>query len=100
MVLFLCGYIALATVLAADVNELAGNRRRGTVNGIYNSMQFLGNFAGPTVTGLIWGTSQKAALLTAFCAGVVGAEMAVKLRADFKKENERRGPASHETKNS
>ena len=100
MVLFLCGYIAIATILAADVNELADSQHRGTVNGIYNSMQFLGNFAGPTVTGLIWGTSQKAALLAVFGAGVVGVGMAVKLRADSKKENEGRGPAIHETKDS
>lgn len=77
-VLFFCGYISLAAVIAADINTISDNERRGMVNGIFNSMQFFGNFAGPAVTGLIWGISEKAALAVIVCVGAMGTAISCK----------------------
>ena len=77
-ILFFCGYISLAAVIAAGINTISGNERRGMVNGIFNSMQFFGNFAGPAVTGLIWGISEKAALAVIVCVGAMGTAISCK----------------------
>ena len=71
-ILFLCGYITIATVAATYVNEVMEDSLRGTGNGIFNSFQYIGNFAGALVTGAIWGSSQQAAWLIVIAAGLIG----------------------------
>ena len=71
-VLFLCGYITIATVTAANVNEAVDDNYRGTANGIFNSFQYVGNFAGAAVTGALWGVSEQLAWAVTMGVGVVG----------------------------
>ena len=71
-VLFLCGYVTIATVAATHVNEVVDDSLRGTGNGIFNSFQYIGNFGGALVTGAVWGSSQQAAWLIVIAAGLAG----------------------------
>lgn len=71
-VLFLCGYVTIATVAASHVNEVVEDSLRGTGNGIFNSFQYIGNFGGALATGAVWGSSQLAAWLIVIAAGVAG----------------------------
>ena len=71
-VLFLCGYVTIATVAATHVNEVVDDSLRGTGNGIFNSFQYIGNFGGALVTGAVWGSSQPAAWLIVIAAGISG----------------------------
>lgn len=71
-ILFLCGYITIATVSATRANDVLTSRLRGTGNGIFNSFQYIGNFAGALVTGAVWGTSQTAAWLIVIASGLAG----------------------------
>ncbi len=70
--LFMCGYISIATIVATDVNNIVGDRYRGTANGIFNSFQYVGNFAGALVTGAVWTISQTFAWVLLVCVGVCG----------------------------
>ncbi|MHC6178294.1 MFS transporter [Clostridium sp. JNZ X4-2] len=75
--LFMCGYISIATIVATDVNNIVEDRYRGTANGIFNSFQYVGNFAGALVTGAVWSVSQTLAWILLFCVGIVGLLMIV-----------------------
>lgn len=69
---FMCGYVTLATVVATHANGVLQDSLRGTGNGIFNSFQYIGNFAGALLTGAVWGSSQTAAWLIVICAGAAG----------------------------
>lgn len=69
---FLCGYVTVATVAATRANDVVDDSLRGTGNGIFNSFQYIGNFAGALATGALWGVSQQAAWLVIIAAGVIG----------------------------
>lgn len=71
-VLYLCGYITIATLTATQVNKLLDEELRGTGNGVFNSFQYIGSFAGAIVMGLVWGVSQIAAWMIVIVAGVIG----------------------------
>lgn len=71
-VLFLCGYITIATLTASDVNETVDDSCRGTANGIFNSFQYLGNFAGAAVTGALWGASEPLTWFVTIGVGLAG----------------------------
>ncbi|WP_337955454.1 MFS transporter [Clostridium luticellarii] len=70
--IFMCGYITLATVVAADVNDLVADKYRGTANGIFNSFQYIGNFIGAIVTGWLWGISETLTWLILMAVGIIG----------------------------
>jgi MFS family permease len=70
--IFMCGYITLATVVAADVNDLVADKYRGTANGIFNSFQYIGNFVGAIVTGWLWGISETLTWLILMAVGIIG----------------------------
>lgn len=70
--LFLCGYIAIATIVATHVNQVVQDSLRGTGNGIFNSFQYIGNFAGALAMGAVWGYAQTAAWLIVIAAGLAG----------------------------
>lgn len=88
-VLFLCGYVTIATVAATHVNEVVDDSLRGTGNGIFNSFQYIGNFGGALAMGAVWGLSQKAAWLIVIAAGVVGFLLIALGRQSNTKESER-----------
>lgn len=63
-IIFLSGYMALTTVLPASVTKLSGAEIRGTITGVFNTSQFVGSFAGSTVTGILWGIDPKISVIT------------------------------------
>lgn len=69
---FLCGYITLATLVATVVNNIAKDNYRGTANGIFNSFQYIGNFAGAVVTGALWGISENLMWIVTIGVGLAG----------------------------
>lgn len=75
--LFMCGYISIATIVATDVNNIVEDRYRGTANGVFNSFQYVGNFAGALITGVIWTVSQALAWILLICVGISGLLMIV-----------------------
>ena len=70
--LFMCGYIAIATIVATNVNETVADSCRGTANGIFNSFQYVGNFAGALVTGALWSVSEGLTWFVTIGIGMVG----------------------------
>lgn len=70
--LFMCAYISLTTLVAANVNNIAEDSYRGTANGIFNSFQFIGNFIGALITGFLWGISESLTWLTMIVIGMAG----------------------------
>ena len=68
--MWICHYFA--TIAATHANEVVDDSLRGTGNGIFNSFQYIGNFAGALATGALWGVSQQAAWLGIMAAGIIG----------------------------
>ncbi|PJI06825.1 MULTISPECIES: MFS transporter [Clostridium] len=52
---FMAGYMNLSAILPGSVTKLSTKDTRGTITGIYNTVQFIGSFAGGALTGLLWG---------------------------------------------
>jgi MFS family permease len=71
-ILFFCGYICLATILATNANNIVKDNYRGTANGIFNSFQYIGSFAGSITAGALWGLSDKIILIIIILVGVAG----------------------------
>lgn len=71
-ILFMIGYISLATVIPSMANEIAENSYRGAANGIINSFQYVGSFVGAFVTGALWGTYENTALFVIIAIGAAG----------------------------
>ena len=70
--LFMCGYITLATLVATNVNNIVEDSYRGTANGIFNSFQYIGSFAGAVTAGALWGISDRLTWLVVICIGIIG----------------------------
>ena len=71
-ILFLCGYITITTTTAANVNNTIDDCYRGTVNGIFNSFQYVGNFIGAVVTSALWSVSEHLTWLVTIAIGIIG----------------------------
>lgn len=69
---FMCGYITLAAITAANVNETVSDAYRGTANGIFNSFQYIGNFVGALVAGALWNISEGLTWLVTIGIGLLG----------------------------
>lgn len=70
-VLFMICYISVSTIAQSCVNDMADAGYRGTVNGIFNSIQYLGSFIGSLVTGFAWEINPRLALgITLAAAGL------------------------------
>ncbi|KHD44358.1 hypothetical protein NC01_07790 [Streptococcus uberis] len=54
MALFFSGYLVSLTFMAIEINQFTDNTIKGTVNGIYNSFQYIGNFIGAIFSGLFF----------------------------------------------
>ena len=83
-ILFMIGYMSLATTMPSLANELAENSYRGAANGIINSFQYIGSFVGSVVTGFLWGSNRNIALLSLILVCVCGIFAFKKLNLDFK----------------
>jgi MFS family permease len=70
--LFMCGYITLATLVATNVNNIVEDSYRGTANGIFNSFQYIGSFAGAVAAGALWGISDRLTWFVVICIGIIG----------------------------
>jgi MFS family permease len=80
-VLFFASYSSLIAVIASEVNAAAGDKVRGTANGLFNSLQFFGSFVGAVCIGFIWQFSQMAAFVPVICAGITGIVLSLSLRS-------------------
>jgi MFS family permease len=58
-VLFMAGYMSLNALMPGTVTKLSEKDTRGAVTGIYNTIQYIGSFAGGSLTGLLWGINKQ-----------------------------------------
>lgn len=85
-ILFMTGYISLATIIPAVGNDIAENSYRGAANGIINSFQYIGSFVGSVITGALWTNHQKGVLFLIIAIAVIGIFIVKKLKInDFNK---------------
>jgi MFS family permease len=71
--LFYIGFTGLEPVLPSLVSRYSPETAYGTALGIYNSLQFLGSFAGGSVSGALSHlTSSHAMMVTLMGASLVG----------------------------
>lgn len=71
-ILFMVSYITISTFTQTLVNDIADSGYRGTINGIFNSIQYLGSFIGSLTTGALWGNSHVLALGFTLAAALFG----------------------------
>ena len=71
-ILFMTGYILLATVIPSVANDIAENSYRGAANGIINSFQYIGSFAGAVITGVLWSNHENIALILIIVISIMG----------------------------
>ncbi len=83
-ILFMMGYISLATVIPSLANDFVENSYRGVANGIINSFQYIGSFVGSVITGFIWGISRNVALLSIALVCICGIVTLIKSSSNFK----------------
>ncbi|MCI1209550.1 MAG: MFS transporter [Treponema sp.] len=87
--IFFGSYAALAAVIASEVNMSVADEYRGTANGMFNALQYLGNFAGAVVTGFLWKFSDKEAMLPVIGTGIAGIAITVLMRQKREKPNKK-----------
>lgn len=61
------GYIALATCIPTIVNNKVHDSNRGTVNGIVNSLQYVGAFFGAIISGVCMGYGMNVTIGALLC---------------------------------
>lgn len=71
-ILFMTGYIVLSTVIPSVANDIAEDNYRGTANGIINSFQYVGSFAGPVVAGALWNGHDDLVLVILIIMALLG----------------------------
>jgi sugar phosphate permease len=71
-ILFMIGYIVISTVIPSMANDIAENSYRGTANGIINSFQYIGSFAGPVAAGALWNSSQQLVIILLIIMALLG----------------------------
>ncbi|MFT8888156.1 MAG: hypothetical protein ABF904_07530 [Ethanoligenens sp.] len=52
-ILSLSGFMCLIAGIPSEMNKLVSREKRGTANGILQTMTFLGFFFGPTIAGVL-----------------------------------------------
>jgi len=72
LVLFMIGYMCLVTLLPASVTKLSDTSNRGTVTGVFNTVQFIGSFIGGTLTGFLWGVNPIYSVTVLIVVAIVG----------------------------
>jgi MFS family permease len=71
-ILFMIGYISLATIIPSIANDIAEDNYRGTANGIINSFQYVGSFVGSVVTGALWNNHESIILFMMISICIAG----------------------------
>jgi len=71
-ILFMTGYMLLATVIPSAANDIAENSYRGAANGIINSFQYVGSFVGSVITGALWSNHKSIALFLIIAICIIG----------------------------
>lgn len=71
-ILFMTGYMLLATIIPSVANEIAENSYRGAANGIINSFQYVGSFVGAVITGALWDSYKDAVLILIIAIAIIG----------------------------
>ncbi|MDP4145529.1 MAG: MFS transporter [Bacillota bacterium] len=71
-ILFMSGYIVLSTVIPSVANDIAEDSYRGTANGIINSFQYIGSFAGPVAAGALWTSHESLVLILLIIIALLG----------------------------
>lgn len=71
-VLFMTGYILIATIVPTMANDIAENSYRGTANGIINSFQYIGSFVGSVITGILWSSHNDIELYLIIAISILG----------------------------
>lgn len=71
-ILFMSGYIVLSTVIPSVANDIAEDNYRGTANGIINSFQYVGSFAGPVVAGALFSNHENLVLIILIIMALLG----------------------------
>lgn len=77
-ILFMCGYVCLATLTANNANGVIDENCRGTGNGIFNSFQYIGSFLGGILAGAIWTISETGVIISVIIASILGILIALK----------------------
>ncbi|WP_423243247.1 MFS transporter [Clostridium autoethanogenum] len=85
-IFFFCGYMCLTTILATNVNNIVKDDLRGTANGIFNSFQYIGSFAGSIAAGALWGFSQRITLILTIFIGLGGIFTIIFSKSNIKEE--------------
>ncbi|GKX27769.1 MFS transporter [Vallitalea longa] len=71
-ILFMTGYILIATIVPTIANDIAENSYRGTANGIINSFQYIGSFVGSVITGILWSSHNDIELYLIIAISIIG----------------------------
>jgi MFS family permease len=71
-ILFMTGYISLATIIPSVANDIAENSYRGAANGIINSFQYIGSFVGAVITGALWNNHKNMSLFLIIVISIMG----------------------------
>ena len=71
-ILFMTGYISLATIIPSVTNDIAENSYRGAANGIINSFQYIGSFVGSVITGALWSSHENIVLFLIIVISIMG----------------------------
>lgn len=71
-ILFMTGYICLATIIPSVANDIAENSYRGAANGIINSFQYIGSFVGAVITGALWNNHKNISLFLIIVISIMG----------------------------
>jgi MFS family permease len=82
MLLFMPAYMSMNTMLSASITKLSTKNIRGTVTGVYNTVQFIGSFLGGALSGTLWGINHILPSFAIILAGVAGIILTSKLLAD------------------
>jgi MFS family permease len=84
--LFYIGFTGLEPILPSMVSRTAPETAQGSALGVYNSMQFLGSFAGGSIAGAFaHALADTGMMITLFIASLLGSALMISVRA--KKES-------------
>jgi hypothetical protein len=72
VIIFFTGVMCQYAVITSAININADERYRGSINGISNTIQFIGSFVGGTLTGIFWGISMKFSMVMLLIICIIG----------------------------
>jgi MFS family permease len=72
LIIFFTGFLCLNSLQQSGINIIADDKHRGTINGISNTIQFIGSFLGGVVSGAVWGINHRCVVILLAIAGLIG----------------------------